>query len=102
MLDIVWAAGIYEGEGSCYSSQPRNCTVSVSQKDRWLLDRLRSRFGGTVHTEDRKSREGGAHEWKAHGIRAVEFLTEIYLYLSPRRQEQILKLYPWQSCLEVM
>lgn len=102
MLDIVWAAGIYEGEGSCFSSQPRNVTVTVSQKDRWLLDRLRSLFGGTVHTEDRKSRAGGAHEWKTHGIRAVDFLTEIYLYLSPRRQAQICKLYAWSSLLEAV
>jgi len=100
VLDITWAAGVYEGEGSCFSSTPRNVTVTVSQKDEWLLERLRVYFGGRVHVTTKKSRHRGIHEWKAHGQRAVDFLTEIYLYLSPRRQAQILKLYPWQACLE--
>lgn len=76
-LDIAWAAGIYEGEGSAgYSG------ISVSQSDRWILDRFQTLFGGKVSYE--QSIE--MHFWRASGARARGFLMTIYRFLSPWRQ----------------
>lgn len=85
--DIAWAAGIFEGEGSCaWSPKHRTLNAIVSQKDRWLLDRLRYYFGGTVAVRYERQ---GMHAWQIHGGRARGFLMTIYVFMSPRRKEQI-------------
>jgi hypothetical protein len=63
--NIYWAAGIYEGEGTCQST--RNCVgVHITQKDPWILHELQS-------------------------LRARGFLYTIFPLLSPRRKEQAKK-----------
>ena len=86
--DIVWAAGIFEGEGSAF---PRikgkaGIQVSVCQNDPWILYKLRDRFGGTVSNpcKNRKS-----YTWWLFGPRAMGFLYTIFTFLSPRRKEQV-------------
>jgi hypothetical protein len=93
-LDIAWAAGIFEGEGSCYRS-PNSSTARcrVAQNDRWLLDRLRAMFGGSVQVLAQVgsglNRKAVAHGWHISGERARGFLMTIYVFLSPRRKEQV-------------
>lgn len=78
-LDIAWAAGIYEGEGSVgYSG------ISVSQSDRWILDRFKELFGGTVSYESSIE----MHFWRAYGARARGLLMTVYIFLSPWRRIQ--------------
>jgi hypothetical protein len=86
MKDIYWAAGIYEGEGSCHYSR-RSIEALVSQKDRWILERLRSLFGGSIPPPHKS----GCSIWLSSGSRARGFLMTIYQLLSPRRQAQIKK-----------
>jgi len=83
--DIYWAAGIYEGEGTC--NNPKNSEkVAVSQKDTWLLYRLQELFGGAIYPDHKP-----CSVWNLSGARARGFLQTIYMLLSPRRQEQIRK-----------
>lgn len=89
---IAWAAGIYEGEGSCALRKRKNPgapQVSVAQKDPWLIDRLQSLFGGAVAHYDSKKHNARYYYWRASGFRARGFLLTIYKFLSPRRQQQI-------------
>lgn len=92
--DIAWAAGVYEGEGHCRWANG-GTYATVSQKDRWLCDRLKVLFGGSVYFHVRKdNRAGFAPEspiftWTATGARSRGFLMTIYAFLSPRRQGQI-------------
>ena|ERR1035437_9260938 len=87
MLDIAWAAGIYEGEGHCRPTGANTVRLSVSQKDLWLLYRLRQLFGGTVYL--RKScGKSNVNQWYLSGTRARGFLLTIFSFLSPRRREQ--------------
>jgi hypothetical protein len=95
-LEIAWAAGIYEGEGSCQLSKGTT-HASVSQKDLWLPQKLRDLFGGSVRQRDphaSKSRIDGKEyprlcgEWYITGARARGFLMTMYKFLSPRRQDQ--------------
>lgn len=84
MQDIYWAAGLFEGEGSI----AKHAIAFVTQKDAWVLLRVRSLFGGTV---------GGPYVWRtrtfyrwfAAGARGRGFLMTIYPLLSPRRRQQI-------------
>lgn len=86
-IEIAWAAGVYEGEGSCSRVAIREGTwalnVHVGQRDLWLLERLRVLFGGSIH------RRPNIGDWHIHGTRAEEFLLSIFSFLSPRRQGQI-------------
>ena len=93
--DIAWAAGVYEGEGTCArpTKAARTQLVSVTQKDRWLCDKLKELFGGWVYkytypaTGNRPART--YHYWKLTGPAARGFLMTIYLFLSPRRKQQV-------------
>ncbi len=95
--DIRQAAGIYEGEGWCNTQIATGHTgfqVGVGQKDRWLCDWMRERFGGAVGTYksykiDRKELNGVMHTWRICGARARGFALTIFQFLSPRRKEQI-------------
>lgn len=80
--DIRWAAGFYEGEGSVHC---QNGNAHISQKDPWMLERMKALFGGAIYKE--KSRE--LYVWNICGARARGFLQSIYGLLSPRRQKQI-------------
>jgi hypothetical protein len=79
--DFIWAAGFYEGEGTLasYSLQ-----TSITQKNRWPLERMKALFGGSISPPYR-----GCCRWQISGARARGFLMSIYELLSPRRQEQI-------------
>jgi len=86
ILDIVWAAGLYEGEGTC-KGHTGTQTVSITQKNTWVLHHMRALFGGSVG----KQSEWCSY-WQISGARARGFLMSIYGLLSPRRQEQVRKV----------
>lgn len=91
LLDIAWAAGIYEGEGSCQGRPHKGSThgdhVTVSQKDKWLLEKLKQLFGGSI-----KKHTGDCYLWFLCGPRCRGFLMTIYPFLSPRRKLQAMKV----------
>ena len=97
-LEIAWAAGIFEGEGSCCASGTgkRSFVVAVDQKDPELLYRLRDLFGGTVDEyENNRGTLANSFKsftifrWAICGDRARIFLAAIYGYLTVRRKTQI-------------
>lgn len=92
LIELAWAAGIWEGEGSvgCYEGAFR---LTVAQKDRWILDRLRAWFGGTVYVR-KEHYQGGRyvlHQWYLTGARGRGFAYTIFTWLSPRRRAQLRK-----------
>jgi hypothetical protein len=94
--DIAWAAGIFEGEGYCVSPFHRaeNCymsqTVQIAQKDPWILYKLQMLFGGKITMTKYKC--ASYPRWVITGPRARGFLMTIYMFLSPRRQDQIKRM----------
>ena len=82
-IDIAWAAGVYEGEGST-SRAKTSCKVSVTQKDSWILWKFLRLFGGSV--KRRKDRSDS--DWTINGVMARGFLMTIYVFLSPWRKTQ--------------
>lgn len=89
ILDIAWAAGIYEGEGT----YGKNNGICISQKDPWILYRLRALFGGTVAAKSPYVTNFGVdqemYRWTLYGPRARGFVYTIFTFLSPRRRSQI-------------
>jgi hypothetical protein len=87
-LDIAFAAGFYEGEGTCRMSghNKRGFMLSVTQKDPEVLHWLRDWFGGSVRDNGTGC---GVHIWDACGDRGRIFAALIYSYLSGRRKVQI-------------
>jgi hypothetical protein len=83
-IDIAWMAGIYEGEG-CVQMHGRTPTVTVSQKDPWILFRLQRLVGGSVR---HYSYTHQFSNWTINGALARGFLMTIYNFLSPRRRTQ--------------
>jgi hypothetical protein len=98
MRDIAWAAGVYEGEGSCQKAggKGRYTTevVRIGQKDSWLCERLRALFGGSVrlvkaHTSRSGIKRRDFYTWLLTGARARGFLLTVFTFLSTRRRAQI-------------
>src|SRR6266550_401729 len=89
--DIAWAAGFYEGEGTCaYATRSEHAVVN--QVEREPLDRLRRFFGGSIYAVKAHHRSKASFRWAAHGPRARGFLMTIYALLSAKRKAQIRKV----------
>lgn len=93
-LIVAWAAGVYEGEGSCSAyKQTVNAVrlgVTVSQKDPEIVWRLREYFGGSVSTV-RGPIGQTIYRWDITSVRAHGFLMTIWGFMSSRRRGQIAK-----------
>jgi hypothetical protein len=84
-MDIVWAAGFWEGEGSISLR-----FVTASQVNKWPLERLLLMFGGTISVRaSSRINQRNCYQWFVCGQDARNFVALIYPYLSPRRQQQI-------------
>jgi hypothetical protein len=89
LLDIGYAAGLYEGEGSIQSTSNRlkkiYCYVSMTQKDPEPLVKMQKLFGDEIKVY------GGYNYWRLYGIEMREFVLTIFSLLSSRRRNQILQ-----------
>lgn len=85
LLDVVFFAGFFEGEGSACGGARGSIIVQVPQKDPEMLIRARSLWGGSLtHMTSRP-----ISIWVMSGDRARKFLQDVYPYLSNRRKAQI-------------
>jgi hypothetical protein len=87
-LDVAWAAGIFEGEGTvrlCGRTK-RGLMVSIPQKDPELLYWLRDWFGGSV---GRPTPKNCCHTWSICGDRCRMFLGLTYEFFTSRRKSQV-------------
>jgi hypothetical protein len=89
-LDIAWAAGIYEGEGSCIKSG-NSFGVSVAQKDPEILYRLRDLFGGSVkeYPNDRGTLANNFQHFTLFAWRICGDREGFSWHLTARRKSQI-------------
>lgn len=88
LLDIAWAAGLYEGEGSVTTTSTVNTKVALSQKDDEVLLRLASFFGGKIYPGKNTNGEP-RFTWMLSRERAWGFLLTVFTFLSSRRRKQI-------------
>lgn len=91
-LEVAWAAGVYEGEGSCCEMRKGSGSfmASIAQKDPELLYRLRDLFGGSIaYYKAGKAGRFNVYRWSICGDRGRVFLMAIYPFLTSRRKAQI-------------
>lgn len=89
-VNIAWAAGFLEGEGSfgCPRTSP---TVQCSQVQREPLERLQRLFGGNIYECGRARKKWkGYHVWSVYGEQAKRVMYAILPLMSPRREGQIM------------
>lgn len=87
LIDIGFAAGFFEGEGSI--SLQQGLQVKIGQNDREVLDKIRDYFGGKVYGPY-KGPTGNEHYYLTISKeRAIGFLLTIFTLLSRSRREQI-------------
>jgi len=90
-IDIAWAAGFYEGEGSCCGYKKRSITAHACQKNPEPLHRLRALFGGSVneYANPGTTKTGTIFNWVVAGDKARIFLALIYPFLTVKRKSQV-------------
>jgi LAGLIDADG-like domain len=88
MADIIFAAGFYEGEGTCIGNSKRGgCYVQITQRDGEILKRMRELFGGNLYLYQHGN--GSYYRLALGGPRARGFAMTIFSFLSRRRKEQL-------------
>jgi hypothetical protein len=97
LRDIAWAAGFYEGEGSC-AFVNGSTRATIGQVNREPLDRIAALFGGHIfalkgHPAGVAKKYMGRPSWRwiAYGARARGILMTLYQMLSAKRQGQVRK-----------
>lgn len=90
---LAWAAGFLEGEGS-FQAARTTPTVVCSQVQREPLERLLSMFGGKIIPLKHKDGRPGQDyfRWYINGGPAAGVAMTMLEMMSPRRQEQIVKM----------
>jgi hypothetical protein len=94
-IEVAWAAGIYEGEGSYITNHngtgSKSFVISVNQDDPELLHRMREMFGGSIKLCNRTFNGvlRPIYHWKVCGDRARAFIFTIYPFLTARRKAQV-------------
>src|SRR5437879_9281337 len=94
IVDIAWAAGFLEGEGSFLAQTPNNPKVTCPQVQREPLQRLQQLFGGKLHTRKAAYRETRKTItlWVLCGQPAIRLMMTIYCLMSKARKKKIAKV----------
>lgn len=104
-LEIAWAAGFFDGEGSIsirrgklsaspYGRRNYGIYIRVAQVDRSPLDQLTRIFGTGSVSQSRKYTETRApyHDWCAAGSSAGMIIARMLPYLTVKRERALLAL----------
>ena len=95
-LDIAWAAGFLEGEGS-FGRNKGLARVKATQVDREPLKRLQALFGGSICTDDGVRRRKGYRRkqvllyWSLTNLRAETLMLQLLPHMSARRHATIVE-----------
>jgi len=94
--DITWAAGFFEGEGSCGKyfgeSYPNGIlTAKIAQVNEEPLSKLHKLFGGNKYHWVRRKDKRGYFQWQINSAQAFQFMNTILPYLSAKRQDQFVQ-----------
>jgi hypothetical protein len=96
-VDLGWAAGFLEGEGSFITGH--HPAVSAGQVQREPLERLQRLFGGTLV---QRTTAGFSTKpiwiWRVPRYRSVEIMMTLFVLMSPKRQDEIARgLRYWKA-----
>ena len=87
LIELIWFAGFYEGEGTISNdiSNNNSIRVSISQNDKTPLAIAQNRWGGSLRCRKRKSPVSDkiciSYEWVLYQKRALIFINDIKPYM---------------------
>jgi len=89
-MELAWAAGLFEGEGSIgiVKNNRRNTTRSfacIGNTDHQIIDFFHQRWGGSMHVKKAGNNQKPAYYWALTGTRAGWFVTDLLPYFKSRR-----------------
>lgn len=87
-IEVAWAAGFIEGEGTFSASGDGGVSLCVPQVQREPLERLQRLFGGNIRQASNTKTGKPLHRWGVHGMPAAAATMTVFSLLSPRRMEQ--------------
>ena len=89
-VDVAWAAGLFEGEGSILSKSKYSFSLAITSTDLDVLKRLQGVAGGGTITMIAKRKEHWkqAWLWQLYGPGAIDFLKEMKPHLMSRRSKK--------------
>ena len=93
LADVTWAAGLFEGEGTCclIKSQYDRPLVEISSSDRDVIERFASiiGFGSIRERKPRQSQHKSSWSWHVNSKNDVtEVLTLLLPHLGERRTRE--------------
>lgn len=88
-LEIAYAAGFFEGEGTVGFYSAGSFVVILPQVDREILDRMVVWTGGHVVARTVQGGKFAIHKIELYGVLAHRFIDYIEPYLSERRMVQV-------------
>ena len=87
--DVVWLAGLLEGEGSFFTYR-NSPTISVNMTDRDIIDRAAILLRSNVHIcRPAGTRRKTPYSTSAHGAIAVGWMLTLYQFMGERRKSSI-------------
>lgn len=96
MLELAWAAGFFDGEGSAFQMRGKKpgqvyLALQVSQKDKRPLERFSKALGIGRVRGPYKSHNGQSF-WAVSGKKAQVVIEQLWPYLSEPKREQITRV----------
>lgn len=87
--DIIWLAGLLEGEGCFYANDKGNMIVTVTSVDFDVIDKARTVMGGGLYTRSREGKQTFRTLTATNKKYAYAVMCAVYPFMMSRRQEKI-------------
>lgn len=94
---MAWAAGIFDGEGTCFLTVDKAIRVAVNQNDRrgrpaHMVLRFKYLFGGWIASNGRPRDGQKMHKWAGSHSVSVRAMEEMHPYLCDVKVAQYRKV----------
>jgi hypothetical protein len=90
--DVIWLAGIAEGEGTFDLHRGKYPRIRVSMSDRDVIGRVATLFGVHVRLTIRPQGQKAMWHAEVQGARATRIMTELLPYMGARRSAKIAEI----------
>lgn len=97
VAELAWAAGHFEGEGTCTVTRSgghhTSSFVDLTSTDREVIDFFQSRWSATsVRTVPANERHKAKYSWRLSGERMRNFLLDVQPYLVTEKRKKLFAL----------
>ena len=93
LMDIVWLAGILEGEGS-FIAKGKSLTISINMTDLDVMERVSCLVGApSIYKGQYKNRNKPTYTLGVSGYRAVLIAMLVYPWMGTRRRNSIKSMW---------